>query len=166
MNERARSAHSTSEYRIEKTRAEAELTLTTGARVQGCFFLWASRQSHAGPERIGDLLNEPNGFFPFELEDGDTALFNRAQIVKVRLPQGASEAQLEPGYEVATRRVVSMLFSTGDRLVGTVSVYCAAGHDRLSDYARGDQMFRYVETDGHTWIINSAHLVELKEVGA
>lgn len=155
-----------SEYRIEKTRAEAELTLTTGGRVRGWFFLWASRQSHAGPERIGDLLNEPTGFFPFELEDGGTALFNRSHIVKVRLPRGVPEAQLEPGYEVATRRVVSMLFSTGDRLTGTVSLYCPAGRDRLSDYARGDQMFRYVEADEHTWIINSAHLVELKEVGA
>lgn len=159
------SEFSTSEFRVEKKRADAELTLTTGARVRGCFFLWASSQSGAGPERVGDLLNEQSGFFPFELENGETALYNRAQIVVVRLPAQTAEVRLEPGYEVATRRVVSMLLSTGDRVVGTVSVYLPAGRDRLSDYARDAVMFRYVETADHTAIVNSAHLVELRETG-
>ena len=153
-----------SEYRIEKKRADAELTLTTGAKVKGCFFLWASSQSHTGPERVGDLLNEQAGFFPFELENGRTALYNRAHIVVVRL-QARAEVQLEPGYEVATRRMVSMLLSTGERVSGVVSVYTPAGHDRLSDYARSSEMFRYVETGDHTLIVNASHMVELRETG-
>jgi hypothetical protein len=159
MSERA-----SSEYRVEKKRAAAELTLTTGATVKGSFFLWEGSHSHAGPERVGDLLNERSGFFPFELEDGHTALFNRAQIVKVRLPKDNAEARLEPGYEVATRRVVSVLLSTGDRIAGTVSVFRPAGRDRLSDYARGEEAFRYVEADEQTWIVNSFHLVEIREL--
>jgi hypothetical protein len=153
-----------SEYRVEKKRADAELTLTTGAVVRGCFFLWASSQTHEGPERVGDLLNEHDGFFPFELENGQTALYNRAQIVSVRLPAQTVEAQLESGYEVATRRVVSMLLSTGERITGTVAVFRPAGRDRLSDYARVEEAFRYVETDHHTLIVNSAHMVELREI--
>jgi hypothetical protein len=153
-----------SQYRIEKMRADAELTLTTGVCVRGCFFLWASSQSHEGPERVGDLLNEQPGFFPFELENGHTALYNRAHIVLVRLPARV-EPQLEPGYEVATRRMVSMLLSTGDRVAGVVSVYCPAGRDRLSDYARSTEMFRYVEAGEHTLIVNAAHMVELRETG-
>lgn len=154
-----------SQYRVEKKRAEAEITLTTGGKVKGYFFLWATSQSHVGPERVGDLLNEQVRFFPFELEDGQTALFNRAHIVLIRLPADAIEAQQEPGYEVARRRVVSMLLSTGQRISGTVAVYRPIGRDRLSDYARGDEMFRYVETGDHTLIVNSAHLVELRETG-
>ena len=155
-----------SEYRVEKKRAAAELTLTTGATVRGCFFLWDSSQSHVGPERVGDLLNEQSGFFPFELEDGHTALYNRAQIVKVRLPGNNSEVRVEPGYEVATRRAVSMLLSTGDRIAGTVSVFRPVGRDRLSDYAKGDEAFRYVEGDEQTWIVNSVHLVEIRELAS
>lgn len=157
------SEHRESEFRIEKKRADAELTLTTGATVKGCFFLWGSSHSHGGPERVGDLLNEQSGFFPFELENGETALYNRAQIVVVRLPPHANEVQLVPGYEVATRRLISLLLSTGDRIAGTVSVHRPAGRDRLSDYARSDEMFRYVETADHTLIVNSAHMVELRE---
>ena len=155
----------TSEFRVEKKRADAELILTTGTTVKGCFFLWASSQFHAGAERVGDLLNAQTGFFPFETENGETALYNRAQIVMVRLPPTDHEAQLDPGYEVATRRTVSMLLTTGDRVTGTVTVYRPAGRDRLSDYARSDEIFRYVETAGHTLIVNSAHLVELREIG-
>ena len=154
-----------SEYRVEKTRADAQLVLTTGATVTGCFFLWASGKTHSGPERVADLLNDQQtSFFPFELENGETALFNRAQVVLVRLPMATGEAQLQPGYEVAKRRTVSMLLSTGDRVAGTVAVVRPAGRDRLSDYTRVEEMFRYVETGDHTLIVNSAHLVELREI--
>ena len=82
----------------------------------------------------------------------------------MRLPPDAVETRIESGYEVATRYSVTMLLSTGDRITGTVSVYLPEGQDRLSDYARRVQMFRYVETDTHTLIVNSAHLVELREI--
>jgi hypothetical protein len=153
-----------SRFRIEKIRASADLMLATGTTIRGWFFLWPSSQLHHGPDRIGDLLNEQQDFFPFELEDGHTALYHRAHVVQVRLPPDAPEAQMEPGYEVAARHVVSMLLSTGDRLTGTVSVYLPEGHNRLSDYARGGRVFRYVETADRTVIVNSAHLVELREL--
>ena len=155
----------TSEYRVEKRRSQAELTLATGARVKGCFFLWESAQSHNGPERIADLLNDGTPFFPFEHDDGHTSLYNRTQIVKVQLPAQSREVELEPGYEVATRRSVSMLLSTGERISGTITVYCPAGRDRLSDYARSKETFRYLEAAEHTWIVNATHMVELTELG-
>lgn len=153
-----------SKFKIEKTRAAAELYLATGATVRGCFFLWGSSQSHRGPDRIGDLLNERTGFFPFQREDGETALYNRAHVVQVCLPPDAIDTRLEAGYDVATRHTVTMLLSTGHRVTGTVSVYLPDGHARLSDYARSEQMFRYLETEAQTVIINSAHVVELREI--
>ncbi len=157
-----------SEFRFEKRRAEAELTLSTGTTVRGCFFLAGSSATHAGPERVGDLLNGEHGFFPFELADGEaprTVLFNRAQVAAIALPPSVIEAQLEPGYDLATKRQVSMLLSTGTRVSGTVSIYRPIGRDRLSDYAKADEVFRYLETADRTLIINAAHIVELRETG-
>lgn len=154
-----------SELRIEKQRAEADLTLTTGATIHGCFFLSSSSSSRTGPERVGELLNEEPGFIPFELPTGDTALYNRAHIVLVRLPPEAIEPQLEPGYEVATRCPVSILLSTGSRIAGTVAIFRPIGRNRLSDYARMDHAFRYVELAEQTVIVNTAHIIELKEHG-
>ena len=155
-----------SEFRIEKRRAEAALTLTTGSDVRGCFFLAASAASHSGPERVADLLNAETGFFPFELRAGgapSTVLFNRSQLVLVTLLEDTIEAQLDPGYSVATERTVRMLLSGGRAVEGRVRVYRPTGRDRLSDYARAPEVFRYVETADGTVIVNSDHIVELRE---
>src|SRR3954470_17498958 len=110
-----------SEFRIEKRRAEVALTLTTGTTVRGCFFLSGSSASHAGPERVADLLNAETGFFPFELNAGATpyaVLYNRTQLVLVRLLEETVEAQLDPGYSVATEREVRILLSNGTAVEG------------------------------------------------
>lgn len=155
-----------SEFRIEKRRAEAALTLTTGASVRGCFFLSGSSASHAGPERVADLLNAETGFFPFELNAGTapyTVLYNPAQLVLVRLLEETVEVQLDPGYAVATEREVRILLSNGTAVEGRVRVYRPSGRDRLSDYARAPEIFRYVETADGTVIVNADHIVELRE---
>jgi hypothetical protein len=153
-----------SEFRVEKHRVSAELTLVTGAAVNGVFFVAGSTATRTGPERVGDLLNGQDGFFPFERADGSTALYNRAHVVLVTLPRGVAEAELDPGYLVATRRLVTMTLSTGASVSGTVAVYRPVGRDRLSDYARSPEQFRYVVTAERTLIINSEHIVELVEV--
>jgi hypothetical protein len=155
-----------SEFRIEKRRAEAALTLTTGSTVRGCFFLSGSSASHAGPERVADLLNAETGFFPFELNAGTapyTVLFNRSQVLQVVLLEDTIEAQLDPGYSVATERAIRMLLSNGDAVIGRVRVYRPSGRDRVSDYARASEAFRYVETAAGTVIVNADHIVELRE---
>ena len=158
-----------SELRIEKRRAEAALKLSTGAVTRGCFFLAGSRANQSGPERVADLLNAEGGFFPFEVngEAGPhTVLYHRAQVVEVTLLQDTAEAQRDPGYAVATERHVRILLSTGQTLVGRVRVHLPEGRNRLSDYARVPEAFRYVETADGTLIVNSAHIVEFRETSA
>ena len=132
----------------------------------GCFFLADSRANQVGPERVGDLLNAETGFFPFEL-NGDnsphTVLYNRSQVILVTLLGETVEAQLDPGYTLATERVVEILLSNGSTVAGSVRVYRPAGRDRLSDYARLPDPFRYVETADGTVLVNCAHIVELRE---
>jgi hypothetical protein len=153
-----------SRFRVEKRRAEAELTLSTGATVRGWFFLAGSSATHTGPERIGDLLNTGDGFFPFQLSNGATVLYNRAHVASITLPTDAVEPALDPGYELATKRHVSILLTTGARLTGTVSIYLPSDHNRLSDYANAEETFRYVETPDRTYIVNASHIVDLVEI--
>ena len=152
-----------SEFRIEKRRAAASLTLVTGATVSGVFFLAGSSQLHAGPERVGDVLNFDNGFFPFEA-DGETSLINRTHVLKVALPPQMIETELDATYHVATRRQVKVLLTTGEVIAGQVVVVRPPGHDRLSDYAQLEERFRYVELADRMLLINSAHIVALTEV--
>ena len=155
-----------SQYRIEKRRTAATLTLTTGATVRGCFFLAGGRARHGGPERVADLLNTESGFFPFEMNGGTspyTVMYNRSHLVVVTLLDDTIEARLEPGYAVAKEREVRMVLSNGKTVVGRVRVYRPSGRDRLSDYARAPEIFRYVETAGGTVVVNAEHIVELRE---
>ena len=152
-----------SEFRIEKRRENADLTLITGATVSGVFFLAGSSQLHSGPERVGDVLNFESGFFPFEAA-GETSLINRAHVLKVALPPEMIEAELDAGYNVAKRRQVKVLLTTGEVINGQVVVMLPPGHDRLSDYAHINERFRYVELADRMLLINSAHIVALTEV--
>ncbi len=153
-----------SEFRVEKRREAAEITLSTGGTLSGYFFLAGSTHLHAGPERVGDLLNLDGGFFPFGAANGDATLINRAHVVKVVLPEHVIEAELDDGYGVATRRHVALLLSSGETLTGHVAVYRPPGHDRLSDYAHSEERFRYVEQPDRTLLVNSLHIVSLLEV--
>ena len=152
-------------FRVEKGRTEATLTLSNGTTVRGCFFIAGSSATHAGPERIKDVLNAEPGFFPFEMagpNGSQTSLYNRDHVVVAAL-HDTDEAQSVPGYDVATWRQVSMLLSNGVRLHGTVSVYRPQGRDRLSDFARTPDRLKYLEDAAVTFLVNVTHVVELLE---
>lgn len=154
-----------SQFHVEKQRAEAELTLSSGESRRGCFFLAGSSGSHAGRERVKDVLNIEQGFFPFETADPRaTVLVNRAQVVTVRLLGTQDEPRLDSGYDVATVRHVEMRLSNRAVLRGDIRVYRPEGRDRLSDYARQTELFRYLENGDGTYIVNSAYIVELSEM--
>jgi hypothetical protein len=154
-----------SDFHIEKQRAEAEITLSGGGSVRGAFFLAGSSSNYHCPERVADLLNEEQGFFPFGTnpEQADTILINRTHIVSVKLLERSNEPQLDPSYDLATKRHVSMRLSNGTRLSGTVRISRPQGHDRLSDYARSPEAFRYLESPDGTYVVNYAHIVDLRE---
>jgi hypothetical protein len=155
-----------SQFHVEKRRAKAELTLSSGHTVHGIFFLAGSCSRHSGPERIADLLNAQDGFFPFETgrDPAGTVLINRAHVVSVRLLEQPDEPQLDPGYLVAPERQVVMLLTNGATLRGAVRVYRPEGRDRLSDYAQQSfETFRYLESADGTFVVNCAHIVNLRE---
>jgi len=155
-----------SEFRVEKGKADAVLTLADGSTVRGRFFIAGSSATGGGPERVKDLLTAESGFFPFEVTEAGAArtlLYNRAHVVMVELT-GDEEPRRSPDYEIAPRRAVSLLLSSGARVPGIVRVYRPRGRDRLSDFARSNETFRYIEIPGATLIVNVAHIIELSEV--
>ena len=154
-----------SEFRVEKERVDALITLSNGGSAPGHFFVAKASAHTAGPERVGELLNAEPGFFPFETLDGPktrTVLYNRRQVIMVALSE--NEARRDPGYDVATERHVSVLLSNGNRVTGSIRVYRPEGRDRLSDWARHADTFRYVERGETTLLVNIAHVIEVSEI--
>ena len=156
----------TSDFRVEKQRVDATLTLSNGTSALGCFFTSGNSRTHSGPEGAKDVLNGERGFFPFATRRTDgsitTILYNRDHVVMVEL-QDKDEPRRDPGYDVALVRNVTMLMSNGARLEGAVHVFRPHGSDRLSDFARAQDAFQYLEAEHATYIINVRHVVELAE---
>jgi hypothetical protein len=159
------SSDPTSEFRVEKLRVGATLTLSNGTSVHGHFFISGNSRTHAGPEGVGDVLNAEAGFFPFDVQrpaGSMTILYNRDHVVFVAL-EDQDEPRRAPGYDVAIEKIVTMLMSNGTRLRGAVRVFRPHGSDRLSDFSRTAGAFRYLEGENATYIINVHHLIELAE---
>lgn len=153
-----------SEFRVEKERVDALITLANGDSAPGHFFVAKASAHTAGPERVGELLNAEPGFFPFETLDAHgtrTVLYNRRQVIMVALTD--DEARRDPGYDVATERFVSVLLSNGHRVAGAIRVFRPEGRDRLSDWARHADTFRYIEMGETTLLVNIAHVIEVSE---
>jgi hypothetical protein len=53
---------------------------------------------------------------------------------------------------------------SGPQTVVYNRVYRPEGRDRLSDWARQAEVFRYIETDTVTMLVNAAHIIEVKEM--
>ena len=156
-----------SELRVLKERMAATVTLSNGRTVHGYVFVSGFSASHSGPERVKDVLNGDGGFFPFEVNEGPepaTVLFNRNHVVMVDL-ESDDELRQVPGYEHATRRTVSMLLSSGQRLDGLVRVLRPMGRDRLSDHARQGEQFWYLEGRNRTLLVNTQHVLEMTDHG-
>lgn len=151
-------------FRVEKLRVEATITLSNGQTAHGFFFLGSSAR-RLGRERVDELLNAESAFFPFERygrDETQVVLYNRDHIVFIQLVE--NEARMVPGYEVAAKHRVSVLLSNGHRINGTVPVHLPKGYDRLSDWARDPMIFRYVETDDATLLVNVRHVASILEV--
>lgn len=154
-----------SNLRFEKHRAPARVTLTGGGRYDGCFFVAGGAARHDGPERVADLLESAEGFVPFETTGAggtETRVVNPTHIVAIAL--GDDEASRDPAYVIGRRQPVAVRLSTGDLLIGVIRVTRPEGHDRLSDWTRQPDRFRYVETSDALMLVNSAHIVEVAEI--
>ena len=153
-----------SKFRIQKVRVGATVRLLNGEIATGFFFVADGSPHHEGRELVGELLNGETGLLPFERTDTGkphTVLYNRSSVITVALSE--AEGRRVSGYDMATRRIVSILLTNDIRVVGAVCIYRPEGRDRLSDWARESSAFRYVETDDGTLLVNAAHIVELSE---
>ena len=86
-----------------------------------------------------------------------TVLYNRRQVIMVALAD--NEARRDPGYDVAHRTVrlraaLERRAASPDRSASIVP----EGRDRLSDWARHADTFRYIETGETTLLVNIAHV--------
>ena len=120
-----------SDYRIEKVRYPAELTLASGDRLQGDIFLQAFARFRAGPEEPLDVLNEPERFLPLELSSGELLLVQKQQIAVVATALPETDYAAETGI-IGMHVDISFVF--GETRRGSVFPELRADRPRLVDF--------------------------------
>lgn len=120
-----------SDYRIEKVRRGVEITLASGARVEGEIFLQAFARFRAGPEEPLDVLNDGAPFLPLVLASGEVLLVHKVQIAIVSTSLPEADDPVEAG---VVGMHVTVSFAHGATLVGSVFPELRSDRPRLVDF--------------------------------
>jgi hypothetical protein len=150
------------QLRIPKRRAQVELHLAGGDTLQVGFFLAEFASSHAGHERLSDLLNGRDDFLPaVDLATDAMTFVARANIAAARVGE-----EWEPGNHrhEAQEHDVEIGLADGTVLRGTVRFSLPADHSRLLDHLNERQPFLRLHQGDKVALVNKRHVARVVKV--
>jgi len=144
----------------------ATLLLTAGGRREGEIYVMERVSQHAGPETPLDMLNRPEGFFPFRPKNDGAGgagaailLVTKARTVTLTIPR--TTASEDPARMSAARTGrLEVTLADGSHVSGWVTIELPEHHSRLLDYlnATGEPFFT-VSTADEIHLVNRAHVL-------
>ncbi|MFN0064477.1 MAG: hypothetical protein ACKVPX_18395 [Myxococcaceae bacterium] len=147
---------------VPKDNVRLELKLTSGQWQAVELFLAKNAAGHHGSERVEDVLNGPDDFFPVRVPgQASIRLISREKVTRVRLPHEPEVSAGDPDIELVSRHEVDLLLEDGESLRGVVEFIRPAGHARLLDFLNeGPLFFRFVG-ESHSFLINKYHVSQV-----
>jgi hypothetical protein len=148
-------------FSIPRVAVPATVLLTAGGRREGEIYVMERVPQHAGPETALDMLNRPEGFFPFRpKDDGAAILFvAKARTVTLTIPRAAT-AEDPARVSAARTGRLAVTLADGSHLSGWVTIELPEQHSRLLDYLNAaSEPFFAVSTADDIHLINRAHVL-------
>ena len=157
------------EYRVIKNKVDVQVTLVGQNPFQLTLFLAAQARSHAGHERIIDVLNGKELFLPAINASGNLCLIRRDAVVMVSVPyerdgEGADEEAEEGSLPPVRRATVEVVLDGGTTVRGLIEYSMPEGRRRLVDYLNLDDGFLSVRHDGTIYHVNRHHIARVDEL--
>lgn len=123
-------------------------------------FLGEAAATHAGPQRLVDLLGEPGDFLPAGEEDGPISFFRRDAISVVECDR---EVPDDPALDSphARRVAVKVLLADGTGLAGIVRFVLPPERSRLVDFLDLAPTFFRIELERGVAYVNKRHVVRV-----
>lgn len=148
-------------FSIPRVAIPVSLLQTAGGRRDGQIYVMERVPQHAGPETPLDMLNRPDGFFPFRPTDdgGAVLLVTKARTVTLSVPR--TTAPEDPARLSAAKQArIELTLADGTRLSGWATLELPAHHSRVLDYLNASvDPFFAVTTEEHIHIVNRAHVL-------
>jgi hypothetical protein len=142
---------------VPKQRVEVEL-VACGERRTVTVFLSEIVPEHAGPERVSDLLEREEVFFPaLDHTTARMTFVNRAAVVLARVPR---ELEEHDDHDVApTEHEVVVRLHDGEVVRGIISYVLAPEHARPVDFLNvPGRFFRMLVSADHVLLVNKQHV--------
>jgi hypothetical protein len=150
------------ELKVPKRRAQVELLLPGGGSRQVLVFLAEFAGSHAGHERLSDLMNGPNEFLPAVDLTTDTMSFvGRAGIAAARVGR---EWESSYGLGDAEEHEVEITLAGGTTLRGIVQFELPPDRSRLLDYLNDVKPFVRLDEGEKVILVNKRHIARVAKV--
>ena len=147
-------------FALPRTPVSALLLLTEGEAQEGEVYVMERVSQHDGAETVLEMLNRPQGFFPFRPAAGDDVLLvSRVHTVSVSTNRQAPIA--DPARLSAAKLLgVELVLPGGSTIRGWASVELPPPQSRLLDYLNASRdPFFAVWTHAATHYVNQAHVV-------
>ena len=138
---------------------QATLLQTSGGKRDGEIYVMERVPQHAGHETPLDMLNRPDGFFPFKPKsDGGVLLVAKARTVSLSVKRNEPEDQAR--LSAAKQASLDVTLADGSTLSGWATLELPEYHSRLLDYLNAStEPFFALATADQVHLVNRAHVL-------
>jgi len=151
------------DFSLPRLAIPTQLLLTEGPERRGEIYVMERVPQHAGHETPLDMLNRPEGFFPFrpagDPVGGGVLLVAKARTIRLSAPRQATDE--DPARLSAAKMAgIGLTLADGSELSGWATLELPTHHSRLLDYlnASTDPFFA-VTTADQVHFVNRAHVL-------
>jgi hypothetical protein len=148
-------------FSVPRVAILASLRMTAGEPQHGEIYVMERVPQHAGPETPLDMLNRPEGFFPFRPSKNGSAvlLVTKARTVTLTVP--GTIAPKDPARLSAAKQArLELTLADGSRLSGSATLELPQHHSRVLDYLNSSQEpFFAITTDDEVHLVNRTHVL-------
>ena len=136
----------------------AKLRMTAGEPRDGEVYVMERVPQHVGPETPLDMLNRPEGFFPFRPQgDGSVLLVAKSRTVTLTVSPTPEDTARSSAAKHASFVVT---LADGSELSGSATLELPAHHSRLLDYLNASHaLFFAIAAPDQVHIVNRAHVL-------
>lgn len=152
-------------YQVPRLLRAADVLLTDGRRFRGRVFLPSAAESHGGPMRVDEWLEEPASFFPF-LPDGEgrPVILSKEQVVVLTVP-GTDDLGDARTDSPLPRQLVQVEFGA-QQVTGEVLIDMPADHLRVLDLLNRPGSFLEVREKERRHFVRKPRITRVRERAA
>lgn len=139
---------------------QATLLQTSGGKRAGEIYVMERVPQHAGHETPLDMLNRPEGFFPFKpsKDSGGVLLVAKARTVSLSVPRTEPEDMAR--LSAAKQASLELTLADGSKLSGWATLELPEYHSRVLDYLNtSNEAFFAIATADEVHLVNRAHVL-------